>query len=176
MTSRLAAILSVLALTACAKEPGVYNLPKQEALARLHDADTAGFRRAWQCGILIHFQPTDADDSTVTWRVVSDGETMLSFTVLLEDLGGNRTKAVIEVPPDPRGGEYYDGKKDYPRPALNQPIRPGIEELVDAAMNQRKFSAVSKGHEPVCDGQRTSVEGGVPPFKVFHKRQFGVPY
>jgi hypothetical protein len=163
-------------LGACSNQTGVYKLSKQEAFARLRNADTMAFRRAWQCGILIHFEPTEEGDDALTWRVVSDGETMLSFTVRLVDEGSNRTRAVIELPPDPRGGEYYDGTHDFPRPALNQPIRPGIQQLVDAALNQTEFKVNQMSFDRTCEVQRGGLEGGSPPFKVYHRRQDGIPY
>lgn len=176
MSIKCVALLAPFLLCACAEEPGVYDLSKPEAFARLRKEDTAAFRRAWQCGILIHFVPTEVGQNAMTWQVVSDGERMLSFTVRLVELGAHRTKAVIELPPDPRGGEYYDGKHDFPRPALNQPIRPGIEQMVDAALTQTELKAKMTGHDRTCDVQRTGVEGGMPPFKVYHKTQDGIPY
>ncbi len=154
---------SMLALSSCGNPPGVYSLPVSEAFARLAQADVDGFRKARQCGILIHLhaQP-DEETNSVTWRVESSGEQVLHFTVHLTPVQ-DKTSATIEIPADPKGGEVYDGDYFVARPAFSQPLRPALQELVDAAMAQRQFDAgqLPFSTDGVCDVQRAGLEGGL---------------
>jgi hypothetical protein len=157
--------IALLALWGCSNQPGVYSLPVDEAFARLTKADLDGFRLARQCGILIHFhaQPDPASHS-VTWRVESSGEQVLRFTVHLTKMQ-DKTSASFEIPADPKGGEVYDGDYFVFRPAVNQPLRPALQELVDAAMAQRPFDTKRirgpQNTDGVCDVQRAGLEGGL---------------
>ena len=164
------AILSLLA--ACGSEPGVYDIPLPEALGRLEQADTDGFRAARQCGILIHLSASGPRDNAITWRVTSSGSEVLRFTVRLT-AEGDGTRAAIEVPEDPKGGEMYDGRKTYPRPAVNQPLRPAIQELVDAAMERRPYDVMRlpepRNTDRVCGIQRAGLESGSFRFGVDDK-------
>lgn len=147
-------------LAACGSGPGTYEVPLTDALARLEKADLDGFRMARQCGILIHLRAGSPRDNAITWHVTSSGQEVLSFTVRLAEEGSG-TAAAIEVPPDPKGGEMYDGKQFYPRPAVKQPLRPAIRELVDAAMAGRAFDGKGLGNsDKVCDVQRAGLESG----------------
>lgn len=156
---------ATLGLSGCSNPPGVYSLPVDEAFARLTKADIDGFRLAKQCGILIHFhaQPDEAAHS-ITWRVESSGEPVLRFTVHLARMQ-EKTSTSFEIPADPKGGEVYDGDYFVPRPALNQPLRPALQELVDAAMAQRPYDAArihgQQNTDGVCDVQRAGLEGGL---------------
>ena len=146
-----------------------YDLPLQEAYTRLTHADVDGFRFTQQCGVLIHFKPIKVPDNSVEWRVQSSGYNVLSFTVHLAALGPSRTRAAIEVPADSRGGEAYDGDKFYPHPAINQPLRPAVQELIDAAMEMRSFDVgripEPRNHDRICQIQRGALERGTP-FRV----------
>ena len=51
----------------------------------------------------------------------------------------NGTQATIVVPKAADGGEIYDGKQHYSHPALMQPLRPAVQEMIDAAMEKRPF-------------------------------------
>lgn len=147
-------------LAACGSEPGVYDVPLAEALARLEKADLDGFRMARKCGILIHLRASTPRDNAITWHVTSSGQEVLSFTVRLATEGGG-TRAAIEVPADPKGGEMYGGKQFYPRPAVNQPLRPAIMELVDSAISGRPYDGANlKNTDQVCDVQRGGLESG----------------
>ena len=149
-----------LLVAACGSDPGVYDLPLPEAIARLERADIDAFRMARQCGILIHFKASKPRDGAITWHVTSSGTEVLSFTVRLT-AEGDGTRAAIEVPADPKGGEMYSGKQFYPRPAVKQPLRPAIQELIDSAMDQRKFNPQDLGNsDSVCNVQRAGLESG----------------
>lgn len=156
-------------------EPGVYPVPVAEALQRLKKADVDGFRSARQCGILIHFSAGSPRDNAITWRVTSSGTEMLRFTVKLTP-EGDGTRALIEVPAEPKGGEMYDGNQFYPRPALHQPLRPAVQEMIDAAMEQRPFDVMripdnlrgSPNNGP-CQVQRAGLESGSVRFRVDDK-------
>jgi hypothetical protein len=162
-----------LAVTGCSSGPdaAVYNLPVQEVYERLLEADMTGFRTARQCGILIHFEQQIVTNREVGWRVTSSGREMLWFKIKLIPDGPNRTRTEVEVSPDPKGGEKYDGDYFYIHPAIHQPLRPAVKELVDAAIERRAYD-VWKIPEPintnddVCSVQRGAIEGMGTPFHV----------
>lgn len=166
MRIRIAIVAACLFLAGCSRPPLTWSLSPDEAYARLERADIAGFRLARQCGILIYFSPVKTAGKAIRWNVTSSGQTVASFTVRLEP-EGDGTRAVIEIPSDPRGGEIYDGDKDYPRPALKQPLRPAVEELVNAAMDGRKFHGEGlTSTDRVCSIQRGGLESGAFRFSV----------
>lgn len=118
---------------------GYYALPVNTAMERLRHADITGFRNARQCGLLIYFSQTEASSDAITWDVTSSGEDMLFFTVRLAP-SGSGTQATIEVPKAASGsGELYDGNQTYDQPAMMQPLRPAVQELIDSAMEQRPY-------------------------------------
>jgi hypothetical protein len=153
-------------LAACGNQPGTYDVPLAEALVRLEKADLDGFRMARQCGILIHLRAGSPKDDAITWHVTSSGQEVLSFTVRLV-AEGSGTRAAIDIPADPKGGEMYGGDRFYPRPAVNQPLRPAIQELIDAAMAQRPYNGHGlKNADQVCNVQRAGLESGSFTFGV----------
>ena len=164
-TPLIAATTALLALSGCGSPKGVYALRVSEAYARLEKADIKGFREARQCGILIHFhaQP-DPSSHSIAWRVESSGQTVLKFTIHLEQVE-DKTRASFDIPADPKGGEVYDGDYFVPRPALNQPLRPALQELVDAAMEQRPYDVMRlpepRNTDGVCNVQRGGLESGL---------------
>lgn len=164
---RHASIVAImLLLSGCGGNPGTYDIPLGEALARLEKADIDGFRKARQCGILIHLTASKPRDNAITWHVTSSGQPVLDFTIKLS-AEGEGTRAAIEVPADPKGGEMYGGNQFYPRPAVNQPLRPALQELVDAAMEQRPFDGQGLGNsDDVCNVQRGGLESGAFTFGV----------
>jgi hypothetical protein len=127
-----------LAAAGCQPSQKTYPVSLAEARARLDKADVIGFRNARQCGLLIHFEKQLPVGSTVTWRVRSKNQVVASFSVSLSQ-AGNGTQATIDVPKAADGGEIYDGKQHYSHPALMQPLRPSVQELIDAAMEKRPF-------------------------------------
>jgi hypothetical protein len=127
-----------LAVAGCQPSQKTYPVSLAEGLARLDKADVIGFRNARQCGLLIHFEKMLPDGNSVTWRVRSKQQVVASFTVSLSQ-AGNGTQATIVVLKAADGGEIYDGKQHYSHPALMQPLRPAVRELIDAAMEKRPF-------------------------------------
>lgn len=157
-------------LTACGEpKPGVYDIPLAEAMARLENADINGFRLARQCGKLIYFKKSRPADDTVAWRVTSGGEQVFRFSVKLT-AEGEGTRATIDVPRQNKG-EMYDGTQFYEYPALHQPIRPAIKELIDAAMAQRPYDVMqipdeernTGQYDGICSLQRSKLEMGHGP-------------
>jgi hypothetical protein len=176
MLLRLLALSAPLVLAGCgASDGGVaaqtahYDIAPAIAIARLRAADIDGFRNARQCGFLIHFNASETGGNAITWSVTSSGKRMLQFTVRLAP-SGSGTSATIEVPPDPRGkGEMYDGTQDYSHPAILQPLRPAVRELIDAAMQQRAFDwhnipdeQLNQGPSgSICSSTKTNLSAGI---------------
>ena len=157
------ALAGALAGCGASREPGVYDVSVDEAYRRLSESQLPELRLGRQCGILIHMRPEGVPNRSVTWRVFSSGREMLNFTVNLSPAGEGRVRTAIQVSPDPRGGEAYDGDKFYPRPAFAQPIRPAIEEQVAALLEGRHYDAVRvprNGDNHVCNVQRAGLEHG----------------
>jgi hypothetical protein len=133
------ALLGVaLAVAGCKPSQKTYPVSLTEGLARLDKADVIGFRNARQCGLLIHIEKLLPDGNLVTWRVRSKNQIVASFSVSLSQTD-NGTQATIVVPKAADGGEIYDGKQHYSHPALMQPLRPAVQEMIDAAMEKRPF-------------------------------------
>ena len=130
----------LLAAAGCADPPleAQYPIALTEALARLEKADITGFRNARQCGILIHFSAWHRDRTSIGWIVTSRHQQVATFEVSLS-AAGNGTNAAIVVPKAEDGGEMYDGNQHYSHPAMMQPLRPALRELIDAAMQQRPY-------------------------------------
>lgn len=162
------AVLAVAAvgLAGCQKEkpktPGVYDLPIAEVYQRLSTNELADMVYSKQCGILIHVYPEGVPGQFVTWRVRSSGREVVSFTARLTPVSETQTKVDIEVPPDPAGGEMYDGDKVYRRPAFQQPLRPAVQEQISAILEGRKWdvSHVGPGRDTICQAQRGGLESG----------------
>ncbi|MEM6475988.1 MAG: hypothetical protein AAF687_07465 [Pseudomonadota bacterium] len=157
--------LSCLILAAsCSSQPSnVYDVPVDVAFERLISRDLHDFRIARQCGILIHFKKQALTNQRVKWSVTSSGKQVASFTVLLTPYSDDQTQIDIEIPQAPDGGEIYDGTKFYPRPALHQPLRDGVEELVSARLEQREFDVMRippSEENRVCRIQRGALESG----------------
>jgi hypothetical protein len=159
-----------LAAAGCNPSETTYAVSLAEGLARLGKADVIGFRNARQCGLLIHFEKMLPDGYSITWRIRSKHLIVASFAVSLSQ-AGNGIQATISVPKAADGGEIYDGKQHYSHPALMQPLRPSIREMVDAAMEQRPFdwhrlpNPLNVGPNATltnCGMGRDSLQRGVP--------------
>lgn len=140
MANRAPIVLGVLALAGCARgeELQTFELRPAEAFDRLRAADIIGFRNASKCGMLIHVTAHEQGREAIRFNATTGNYRVAQFTVRLIPDGAG-TAARIEVSRDPDGGEAYDGSREYSHPALTQPIRPLIRELVDAALNKRVY-------------------------------------
>ena len=169
MKYRVALCLAVaLAAAAACSQPqskGQYKFSIKEALARLENADIAGFRKHRQCGLLIHFYSSHPDDHSIQWDVTSDNNDVVNFMVALSP-SGDGTKATIVIPGESGGGEMYDSKARYRHPGLRQPLRPALQELVDSAMEKRPFSIDriegDLSVDPVCNREFELLASGRP--------------
>lgn len=166
------AALGCALLAGCASTPpDVYAVPIDVAYQKLRSGDLTDFRNARQCGILIHIASEGRSDKSVRWVVTSSGRTVASWIARLEAVDAENTRITIEVPKSPDGkGEIYDGNQFYPRPALHQPLRPAIRELINSRLEGRSFdvsnSPNSGEHESVCNVQRGGLESGSFKFGV----------
>ncbi len=159
--TRIALILiAPLLLAGCGGTPTpqpaatVYPLSMTDAVARLGKADTASFIRAERCALPIDITSAREGSDAVRWQVTSSFFTIASFTVRVQAQGATGTTAAIEVPTDPAGGEMYDGGKRYDHQGLRQPLRPAIQELLDAALTSRAFdpSHIAAASDAFCPG------------------------
>ena len=140
VVKRIMAAASVLALGACESHPDqlFYKVAPSEAYNRLLHADITGFRDARQCGMLIYFGEPETTPGALSWEVTSSDVPLARFTLrVVPDHDGS--VIVIEMPKGPNGAEIYDGNQHYTHPALMQPIRPALAELVDSAMAGRPY-------------------------------------
>jgi hypothetical protein len=166
------------ALQGCTKkEPprpvGVYAVPFDVARERVKEADLHGFTLARRCGLSVTLLRFDSGEGRIGWHVVNEVTTVFDIVVSFEALNPQTTKTAITISPDPKGGEAYDGKQFYPRPVLMQPVRPAVQELLDAAFEQRAFDVWHNGGLPrtdqVCSVQRGGAEAGVAKFHLDDK-------
>ena len=163
--SKMAAMMLFGALLGCSQDAAMQKFPisQAEAFNRLRAADITGFRNASSCGMLIYLSAHEEGQQAIRWNVTTGNYRVAQFTVRLVP-DGNNTVAQIEVSKDPDGGEAYDGSREYKHPALIQPLRPMIEELVDAAMTKRAYD-VHRAPDPaqpdsMCISQATNAEAG----------------
>ena len=168
---RTASLLAAALLASCSSQATPVNehaVPIDQAYSKLLATDLGDFGRMRQCGILIHFKPEGVPGSHVTWRVLSSGQEVLRFTARLTAVSADRTRVDVEIPPDPGGGEMYDGSQTYRRPALRAPTRVAIEEQVRASLEGRPFTLdnVPRSDDSVCSVQRAGLETSGVPFDV----------
>ena len=168
MMRRVVSIAACAALVGCGSSssslpPDTYAVPVEIAYERLIAGDMIDFRTGSQCGILIHFNAEKELNKQVRWLVTSSGTQVAQFTVRLIPVDAQTTRFEIDVPADPEGGEIYDGTKVYARPALHQPLRPAVQALIAARMEQRPFDATGLPRsevDSVCSVQRAGLESG----------------
>lgn len=175
MISRIAAIfaafsLSALAIAGCStRTEGYYDIAPKEALERVRAADIIGFRDERQCGMFIYFTATENPPNSIKWRVTTGDTVVAAFTIRIAPQGKG-TVINIDVPKAPNGGEIYDGKQHYFYPALMQPLRPALRELVDAAIARRPYD-VRRLPKPfntdsLCGGLRGNFAATGKPFSI----------
>jgi len=154
-------------LSACEPQlpPGQYRLGLHDAYERLANADFDDFESERHCGIRIHIASQGVPESTVTWQVTSSGRRMLSFTATLTPVDDKTTKVEISISSGANGREAYDGTQQYARPAVNQPVRPAIEEKIDSLLAGRAYDAKRMAEEyssdSICTLQRDGREIGL---------------
>ena len=146
MISRIAAIFAALSLSGLAIA-GCSTRTEGLATTSPRRRRLSGFRAAehhWfspderQCGMLIYFSATEIPPNSIKWRVTTGDTVVAAFTIRIAPQGKG-TVINIDVPKAPNGGEIYDGKQHYFYPALMQPLRPALRELVDAAIARRPY-------------------------------------
>jgi hypothetical protein len=166
------AALSFVAAALCAcqqRQDGYYDIPPATAFARLQQADLTGFRDARQCGMLIYFSEKDDGSQLVTWTATSSDirVVMFRFRVAPSQQGSIIS---IEVPRGPNGAEIYDGHQKYTHPALMQPLRPALRELVDAATEQRPYDwhriPDPLNTDGLCGSLRQNFEASGQPYRI----------
>ncbi len=133
-----ALICGSIALTGCKSEVKEYPFSVAEAVRRLDNSDSGGFRYARHCGVLFSFGSVKSDDHTVTWTARANGKAVFTFNVVVAESPKGVTLK-LNVPLEPNGREMYDGTQNYNHPIVSQPIRPAIAELIDSAMEKRSF-------------------------------------
>jgi len=166
------AALAALVLQGCKPGPGAdgfYNIPPEAAYDKLLDADIKGFRNARQCGMLIYFVTNSDPRRSITWTVTSNYVRVARFAVRIapKDKGSIIS---IDVPKGPNGEEMYNGKQRYTHPAIMQPLRPAVRELIDAAIAGRPFDW-KKIPDPLntdglCGSLRNNFEASGRPYVI----------
>ena len=151
-------------LSACSEPPGQYKLGLHDAYERLAKGDFNDFKFERHCGILINIASQLQPERAVTWHVTSSGRRMLSFTATLTPVDAKTTKVEVSISREANGREAYDGTQQYGRPALNQPVRPAIEEKIASLLTGRPYDAtrMSKQYsgDGICTLQRNGLEIG----------------
>lgn len=173
MNSRvIAGLAALMLLSGCGEPPGQVALGAHEAYGRLARADLTDFILKRQCGILLHAIMEAKPDRSVTWHIQSSGKEIFSFTVALTPIDDRHTKVAVAVSRLPDGREAYDGTQDYPRPALHQPVRPALDELVASLLEGRAFDdarverPADNNINSACDVQRNGLEAGIAHFSI----------
>ena len=160
-------IAVLAALSGCAPQadpalPPAYTLSPADALARLRQADLAAFAAAERCSDAVDVAAADSGDGGLKWSVTRGLFNIAGFSVRLDPVDAG-VRPVIVVPADPAGGEIYDGSGHTENPALRQPVRPALAELVDSALTGRRFDAAKvRAAQPadgLCHGGSVSVSG-----------------
>jgi len=146
-------LVALIPIAACKTEPSRafnhYPISAHDAYDKLVAADLSDFKLNRQCGILIHFSIDPTPETSVTWHVTSEGREQFSFSANLTPISATETQIDISVSKDVNGKEDYDGtpapgdyqSQRFRRPAVDQPVRPAIRELINATLEDRKFDS-----------------------------------
>ena len=157
--------VAAAALAGCGetRPEGYYDVAPQAALARLRQADIIGFRDARQCGMLISFRQLEDASGIISWDVSSSDVPVAGFSLKVTPSGQGSVIA-IGVLTGPNGAEVYDGEQHYTHPALMQPLRPSLRELVDAAIEKRPYDwhrlPQPLNTDELCGSERQNLEAG----------------
>ena len=164
--------IAFLALVGCTKgaDELYYDMAPDAAFARLVKADIIGFRDARQCGMLIYFEPKEYDATrTIVWEVTS-GDTTLARFGLHVIHKGHGSVIEMQIPKAPDGKEIYDGTQKYGHPALLQPLRPALRELIDAAIERRSYDwhrlPDMEGDYTICASMRQNFIASGQPYRI----------
>jgi hypothetical protein len=153
---RTAALAVLLALGGCTQpSPGEYQIPIDQAYARLASSKLRDLVSVARCGIPISINVDGDPRKSVTWYVLSDDVEMVRMTAFLSPLPENRTKIALAIWNDAHGDKAYDGAQFYRRPALRQPLRPLMDEQISAILEGRAYD--SDVQPVMADGSRDSV-------------------
>jgi len=174
MKKYVAALVACISLSGCEEEkqpPDVFNVSPPEAFKQLYHHPFTEFMQYSQCGILIYLNKKSyVQDKSITWLITSSGKHMLSFTVHMEPAGTGKTRMSVSISKDPNGREAYDGRQEYPRPAVKQPVPPAVEAQITQIFTGKKFDPVVLrqygGDNKVCNIQRGGLESGAFRFRV----------
>jgi len=155
--------MALLAGCSSSTPEGYYNVAPQEALARLRQADIIGFRDARQCGMLISFRQLEDASGIISWDVSSSDVPVAGLSLKVTPSGQGSIIA-IGVLTGPNGAEVYDGQQHYTHPALMQPLRPSLRELVDAAIEKRPYDwhrlPEPLNTDELCSSEKQNLEAG----------------
>ena len=168
---RVLTVASLLALGACQGHPNelYYKIAPSEAYNRLLRADVVGFRDARQCGMLIYFTMSSPTPDALSWEVDSSDVPVARFTLRVVPKNDGSVIA-IELPKGPNGAEIYDGNQHYTHPALMQPMRPALRELVDSAMAGRPYDwhriPDPLNTDGLCGSMRQNFEASGAPYEL----------
>ncbi len=169
---RVLTVAALLTLAACQghhPDELYYKVAPSEALSRLLRADIVGFRDARQCGMLVYFAAGLTAPDAVTWNATSSDVPMARFTlrVVPKDDG---SVIAIELPKGPNGAEIYNGNQQYTHPALMQPMRPALDELVDSAMTGRPYDwhriKGTLNTDGLCASERDNFQASGKPYEL----------
>ena len=134
-------LLVLAALPGCAQNhaPGIYDIAQQDAWARLQRADLGAFTEARGCGLPLDIAVEAHAPQSLRWIIRSGGKELASFTVRLDPVAPNATRAAIDLPFEP--GRTDTITTSAGAPALRQPLQGAVVELVDAAIDDRDYDA-----------------------------------
>ncbi len=194
----LSSLLAPLCLAGCntAAPPAAnhYAISAHDAYERLVAADPTDFKLNRQCGILIHLRVDPTPETSVTWHISSEDREQLSFSANLTPISATETQIDISISKDANGNEDYDGSANtdyssqkFRRPAVNQPIRPAIRELINSTLEGRKFDGDHVWNAPpepgikkpaedsdgVCNMQHEVLQSGTGHFSLNDPAELG---
>jgi len=93
-----------------------YPLPLGEAMRRLVNGDLARFLQSQQCGVLVHAHVSVHGDRSVSWRITSEGEERIRYTVALSPDGEDATRVALDISDRQPRFEYIEAREDAARP------------------------------------------------------------
>jgi Zn-dependent protease with chaperone function len=123
-----------------------YPLSLREAIRRLVDGDLVRFLQSQHCGVLVHAHVSVDGDRSVSWRITSEGEERIRYTVTLSPDGEDATRVALDITDRQPRFEYLEARENGGgrssavfRPALDAPLRPAFVEAINAMLEDRLF-------------------------------------